>query len=60
VQRNYAIEIGKGFTEAIDLRPDPDVRRPLVRGVKVTPKPATENGARETVGGDRAAGRRDS
>ena len=57
VSRRYAMGISTGFTEAIDLRPDPDVRpRPGV--ISVVPRKASENGARQSEGEDRAAARR--
>jgi hypothetical protein len=60
VSRSYAMEITKGFTAAIDLRPDPGALASRLTGsISVTPTEATENGGRESVGNDRAAARRD-
>lgn len=59
VSRRYAMEISKGFTEAIDLRPDPDrPPRPPAGALSVVPRAATEHGARESEGSRRAAARR--
>jgi cytochrome c peroxidase len=54
VSRRYAMEFGRGFTQAIDLRPDPE--GPAPRTPSATPAPA-EVGGRPTQAQARAAER---
>jgi len=58
VSRRYALEFGRGFSEAIDLRPDPEGPRAPTLGVGGMPPPAAENGGRQTENVARAAARR--